>query len=49
MIYTALVVVMLVVCVAVGAWGGERVERPRAAGAVALVMVVAQLALLLSR
>jgi hypothetical protein len=48
-IYTALVVVMLVLCVALGAWGGERVERPRAAAGLALVMVVAQLALLLSR
>jgi hypothetical protein len=48
-IYTALVFLMLIACVALGAWGGERVERPRFAATVALAMVLAQFALLLSR
>ena len=49
MIFTGLAVLMLVGSVALGAWGGERVERPRFAAGVALAMVVAQLALLLSQ
>lgn len=49
MIYTALVMAMLVLCVVIGTWGGTHVEGPRIAAGVALAMTVAQLALLLSR
>lgn len=49
MIFTALAVVGLVASVALGAWGGERAQRPRFAAGVAALMVVAQLALLLSQ
>jgi hypothetical protein len=48
-IFTALVVLTLVASVALGALGGERVERPRVAACVALAMVAAQFALLLSQ
>jgi hypothetical protein len=48
-IFTALAVLGLVAGVALGAWGGERAQRPRFAAGVATAMVVAQLALLLSQ
>jgi len=47
--YTALVVGFLISCVALGAWGGERVTRPGVAVALAAAMAAAQLTVLLSR
>ena len=49
MTYTALVVGFLISCVALGAWGGQRVTRPRVTVALAMAMAAAQLAVLLSR
>jgi len=49
MIYTALVIAFLMLCVAAGGWGGMRMTHPRVLGAFATVMVMTQLALLLTR
>jgi hypothetical protein len=47
-IYTALAVLLVVVCVVLGAAGAVGAGRPRPALVVAAAMVVAQLVLLLS-
>jgi len=48
-IYTSLVVVFLLTCVALGAWGRGRATGPQIAAIVAVAMVAAQFALLVSR
>ena len=47
MIYTALAVMLFVVCAVAGATGGLGLARPRVAVVLAVALVAAQLALLL--
>jgi hypothetical protein len=49
MIYTALAVVFILVCVGLGADTGRRAERPSLAAGIAAVMVTAQFAILMSQ
>jgi hypothetical protein len=49
MTYTGLAIAFVLICVAVGAWGGVRAGRPWVAAVLAAAMVVAQFVVLLTR